>query len=605
VYEQGFTMLLEKMKKFSRNHLFSSFSSTINAFYISIIIIFVAIVGWVSYILATKQIEENSYESMHDTVLQTNNYIDFILTDVFEQLVSLSKDPKIAALDVTNPNTRNSQLYIDVDDDIQAIYHRFNSIIDSIYIDIDDGKVSFYQGSQQFNSEFSYDHYFSRYTGSKESFYWRNMHPNSLTKNPYDVLSVFHLIESDNSSERGIILFNLRADFFEKVFNKSLIGENGYLTLISPDGTYQTQKMQDDYQLGTKTLQALNQLEQKDGKFSFKNAHGENLNVVFNSIGVNKWKVAAVFPESQILQTINNIKYLMLGLILVVIIMATFIVNVVGKYISKPIEKLASEMTKVDREHLQLAEGLAVPKEMRILYSSFNEQMEKNVALLNQIELDQKEKRQLEVAIIQAQMNPHFLYNTLYSIKGLCDMGLNEDASEMISALSSFFRISISRGNEIISIEEEIDHIKSYLYIMEMRYGDDFSYTLDVDEKVLSSRIIKLTLQPLIENAIYHGVKLKRNSGFISVKVISVGNKIQLEVEDNGLGMSEDRLLKIREEINAPYNDHKKKYIGIGLRSVSERLKGYFGKECTLTIVSEVEKGTKITIMIPNVKGEI
>ncbi|QUW21557.1 sensor histidine kinase [Sporosarcina sp. Marseille-Q4063] len=598
-------MLREKMKAFSRKNLFSSFSSTINAFYISIIIIFGGIIGWVSYVLATKQIEENSYESMHDTVLQTNNYIDFILTDVFEQLVLLSKDPKIAALDATDLDSRNSKLYVDVDDDIRAIYHRFNSIIDSIYIDIDDGKVSFYQGSQQINSEFPYEDYFTEFKGNKESFYWRNIHPNTVTTNPYDVISVFHLIESDDPAKQAIILFNLRADFFEKVFNKSLIGKNGYLTLISPDGTLQTKDVPQDYELDAKTVQALNQLAQKEGKYAFRNAHGEKMNAIYNTIGVNKWKVAAVFPENQILQTINNMKYLMLGLFLIVIIMATFIVNIVGKYISKPIEKLADEMTKVDREHLQLAEGLAVPKEMRILYSSFNEQMEKNAALLNQIELDQKEKRQLEVAIIQAQMNPHFLYNTLYSIKGLCDMGLNEDASEMISALSSFFRISISRGNEIISIEEEIDHIKSYLYIMEMRYGDDFSYTLDVDEKVLSSRIIKLTLQPLIENAIYHGVKLNRNQGFIDVKVLSVGDKIQLEVEDNGLGMSEERLSKIREEIDAPYNDNRKKYIGIGLRSVSERLKGYFGKTCELKIVSEVEKGTKITIIIPNVKGEI
>ncbi len=109
----------------------------------------------------------------------------------------------------------------------------------------------------------------------------------------------------------------------------------------------------------------------------------------------------------------------------------------------------------------------------------------REIRLIGTNQLEQKEKRQLEVAVIQAQMNPHFLYNTLYSIKGLCDMGLNEDASEMISALSSFFRISISRGNEIITIEEEIDHIQSYLYIMEMRYGDDFSYTIDVDERCI------------------------------------------------------------------------------------------------------------------------
>ena len=266
--------------------------------------------------------------------------------------------------------------------------------------------------------------------------------------------------------------------------------------------------------------------EQKKGEFSFKSSKRENMNVIYNTIGVNKWKVAAVFPESQILKTIKNIKYFTIIFLGVIIIMAMFIVNVVGKYISNPIKQLANQMTKADRLFLKLDDGLAVPREMEILYSSFNEQMLRNNTLLEQIELEQKEKRQLEVAVIQAQVNPHFLYNTLYSIKGLCDMGLNEDASEMISALSSFFRISISRGNEIITIKEEIAHIQSYLYIMEMRYGDDFSYIIDVEEEILSSTILKLTLQPLIENAIYHGVKQKRNQGFITVRIFQVGETI-------------------------------------------------------------------------------
>ena len=262
-------------------------------------------------------------------------------------------------------------------------------------------------------------------------------------------------------------------------------------------------------------------------------------------------------------------------------------------------------MTAVDRKYLQLDDGLAVPKEMKVLYCSFNEQMARNDTLLQQIQLEQKEKRQLEVAVIQAQVNPHFLYNTLYSIKGLCDMEMNEDASEMISALSSFFRISISRGNEIITIEEEIEHIQSYLYIMEMRYGDDFSYSIDVDENVLSSTILKLTLQPLIENAIYHGVKQKRGQGLIGVSVSQVGENIHLEVVDNGHGIQKEKLRHIQDEIEAPYSDHQKKHIGIGLRSVNERIKGYFGKEYGLLIASEIDKGTTITIIMPKVKEEI
>lgn len=605
--ETTFDMLTKKVKDFIRKYFLFSFNSTINAFYISITIIFVSITGAISYFLATEQIEENTYRNVNDTVLQTNNYIEFILLDVFEQLVLLSNDPNISALILADGDAIDSQLYIDIDEDVKEIYHRFNSIIESIYIDIgiDQEKTMFYQGPEQLNPSFSYENYFTEYKGSRESFYWNNTHQNNLSTDQNDVMSVFKLIGTDKSLSNGIILFNLKVDFFEEVFNKSLIGENGYLTLISPDGNFESEKVKEKYQLDAYTLNYLNRLENENGDLTFKNTQGENMIAIYNTIGVNKWKVAAVFPESQVLEKINYIKYLTIFFLLLIIIMATFIVNIVGRYISSPIKQLANQMTKADRNYLKLDDGLAVPQEMKILYSSFNEQMERNNTLLQQIQLEQKEKRQLEVAIIQAQMDPHFLYNTLYSIKALCDMGLNEDASEMISALSSFFRISISRGNEVITIKEELEHIQSYLYIMEMRYGDDFSYNIDVEKEVLTSNILKLTLQPLIENAIYHGVKQKRGQGFITVRVFQADEKINLEVVDNGLGIEKEKMLKIKDEIEAPYSDHKKKYIGIGLRSVNERVKGYFGKEYGVFIESENNKGTKITIIIPKVKEEI
>lgn len=603
--ETIFGMYGEKLKGFIRRYLFFSFNSTINAFYISIIIIFVSITGGVSYHLATKQIEENTFRNINDTVLQTNNYIEFILSDVFEQLVLLSNDLKISTLILTDNDDISPQLYIDMDEDLKAIYQRFNSIIESIYIDIDYGKASFYQGSQQLDPSFSYKNYFMDYKGSKESFYWKNIHQNNLSYDKNEVMSVFKLIGTDKSTANGIILFNLRADFFKKVFNKSLIGDNGYLTLMSADASYEAKIVEDVYQLDSNMFSQLNKSEDQSGTFSFENPQGENMNAVYNTIGVNKWKVAAVFPESQILKRINYIKYFTIIFVVLIIIMATFTVNIVGKYISKPIKKLANQMTTINQKQLQVDDGLAVPKEMKILYSSFNEQMARNKSLLDQIHLEQKEKRQLEVAVIQAQVNPHFLYNTLYSIKGLCDMGLNEDASEMVSALSSFFRISISRGNEIITIEEEITHIQSYLYIMEMRYGDDFSYSIDIEKETLSSNILKLTLQPLIENAIYHGVKQKRGHGVISVRVFQDGKNINLEVVDNGRGIEKTKLRNIINEIKSPYSEQKNQYIGIGLRSVNERVKGYFGKEYGLFIESEIDKGSKISIVIPKVKEGI
>lgn len=591
------------IRKFMTKHLFFSFSSTINAFYISIILLFVLLTGGVSYQLAKKQIEENTYRNMNDTVLQTSNYLEFIFSDVFEQLVLLSNHKELDNILNEEAENLRSAAYIELDNEIKQIYHRFPSIIESIHVNIDFGEVTFTHGSEEVNPLFSYKEYFNEFRGSKESYYWKNAHLNNLAYQNYKAMSVFKLLEGNNPTRKGIVLFTIRTDFIEKVLNKSLIGESGYLTLISPDGnSFESEKILEQSRMNPEMLRTLAQTNHSEGKFSFKNIEGKSFNAIYHTMGINKWKVIAVFPESQILGIMDSMKYFMTVFLIVVIVMAIFIVNIVGKYISNPIKKLANEMKVADKEILQTTEGLAVPKEMEILYSSFNEQMERNLALLEQIKLEQKEKRQLEVAVIQAQVNPHFLYNTLYSIKGLCDMGLNDDASEMISALSSFFRISISRGNEIISIEEEITHIKNYLYIMEMRYGDDFTYKINIEEETLSYSIIKLTLQPLIENAIYHGVKLSRKQGLINIEVFKKSEEIHLIVEDNGLGIDKDKLKRIEKEISMPYGKMKREVTGIGLRSVSERLKGYFGNECELTIESTIGKGTKITIIIPSVK---
>ncbi|MEI3605250.1 sensor histidine kinase [Pseudogracilibacillus sp. SE30717A] len=589
-----------KLKDVIQRNLLFSFKSTINVLYISLIILFVSITGIVSYFLAVKQIEENTYTNVNDTVLQTNNYLEFLLTDVFQQLVTLSNDPDITSFSLKEDIS--PKMYIQMDEDLKAIYYRYNSIIESIYVDIDHGNYTFSQSADLIvDRSFSYEDYYQEYSDSKEQFYWRNIHPNEIYANGGDVLSVFKLIGNETSPSNGIIVFNLRTSFFEEVLNKSLIGKSGYLTLISPDGSFESKHVDKPYRLDPSTLTYLSDMENKEGQFTFENSQGEQMIVIYHTIGVNKWKVAAVVPEREMLQKINYIKYFTILFVLFIILIATFLVNFVGKYISKPIEKLAHQMTTVEQNNLVPVKGLAVPDEMRILYKSFDKLIARNRKLLDQVKLEQEEKRKLEVAIIQAQINPHFLYNTLHSIKGLCDMGMNEDASRMVSALSSFFRISISKGNEIISVKEEIDHIKNYLFIMEMRYGDDFTYQIDLEEELNYFDMIKLTLQPLIENAIYHGVKQKRGQGYIDVRVYEKKNLIYLEVEDNGSGIDSEKLVKIKEELRAPFEERRKQYIGIGLRSVNERIKSYYGREYGLSIESDEYK-TKITIIIPKVK---
>jgi len=593
--------MVKKIKNFIRKYLLYSIKSTINTLYLPIIIIFISVSGWVSSMLATAQIEENAYKNVNDTIFQTKNYLDYMLSDVFQQLVSVSSDPRILNLVGMKESEIKPEYYVEIDRSLQLVYSRYNVILESVLIDLNQGEFLLYHSDHSSNPFVPYDQYFEKYNGSKEGFYWRNIHEDQIFNTNDQVMSVFRLIET---ADKGIILFHLRDEFFEQVLNKSLIGKNGYLTLISPNGNYESKVVQKEYRLDNETLSSLQNTKKESGQFSYESATGEDVIVIYDTIQANNWKLAAVVPENEILNKVDYIKHSTVFFILMMVVSAIFLTGLVGKYISKPFEKMAEHMRTINKKNLEFYDETSGPEEMKILHKGFKELFYRIQTLMDQIRLEQEEKRQLEFAVMHAQINPHFLYNTLYSIKGLCDMGLNKDASQMVSALSSFFRIGISKGKEIISIKEEIEHIEHYLFIQEMRYGDDFSYEINVDQEILSYNIIKLSLQPLIENAIYHGVKQKRGQGKITIKGFQKDEKICLEVTDNGNGINKDKLIEISREMEASFQE-KKSFIGIGLKSVNERIKIHFGKEYGLSISSEPANGTVVSIMIPKAKGEM
>ncbi|WP_374933329.1 sensor histidine kinase [Neobacillus driksii] len=596
-------MMAVKIKSFIRKHFFYSFKSTINSLYLPIIIFFILTTGWISSLLATVQIEENAYKNVNDTIFQTKNYLDNMLADVFQQLVSLSNDPRILSLVDKEVSEIKPESYVEIDNNLKLIYSRYNVILESVLVNHKQNGFILYHSSYNSNPSINYEEYLSKYNGNKEGFYWRNIHEDQVFNEDNKVMSIFRLIDKSQSS-KGIVLFNLRAEFFEQVLNKSLIGENGYLTLISPDGIFESKKVKKKYKLDKPTLNSIQSLKDDDGKFTYENVEGEDMIVIYDTLSSNNWKIAAVIPQNEILNKVNYIKGFTILLVVLMILSAVILTNIVGKYISDPFKKMAKQMGMINKKNLDLDFEMSGPEEMKILHTGFKELIVRINNLMDQIRLEQEEKRQLEFAIMHAQINPHFLYNTMYSIKGLCDMGLNKDASQMISALASFFRIGISKGRDIISIHDEMEHIQHYLFIQEMRYGDDFSYEIEIDKEIISYNIIKLSLQPLIENAIYHGVKQKRGQGKITIRGYQVKDIIHLEVEDNGNGIEPQKLKDILLEIETS-NQEKKKYIGIGLQSVNERIKIHFGNQYGLTIASEPGNGTVVSIKIPKTKGEI
>lgn len=236
-------------------------------------------------------------------------------------------------------------------------------------------------------------------------------------------------------------------------------------------------------------------------------------------------------------------------------------------------------------------------KEISALSDSFEHMAVRIQKLMEEVRQEEISLRKTELKALQAQINPHFLYNTLDAIAWMCEAGRNEDAVEMVNALARLFRISISRGHELIPIEKELQHAQSYLHIQNFRYKNQFRYQFDVDEACLSYYCNKITLQPIIENAIYHGMDRMVDEGMIRIGIHQSEDKIIFTVEDNGVGMTEEQC---EEVLKKERSDRAR----IGIKNVNDRIKIYFGEEYGLTIKSELDEGTCVTIMMPKVTEE-
>ena len=238
--------------------------------------------------------------------------------------------------------------------------------------------------------------------------------------------------------------------------------------------------------------------------------------------------------------------------------------------------------------------------EITELGMSFNIMIGKIRELLDSKIKEQENLKKAEFRTLQAQINPHFLYNTLDTIIWMAESKKTDQVIEIVRALSKFFRITLSKGKDWITIREEIERTESYLTIQKMRYRDILDYRLEVDETVLDGTILKLTLQPLVENALYHGIKSKRGGGTIIVRVRRLGQeRVMLEVEDDGVGFTPYKLGQVQAKMNDDSGEISIRDIGFGLENVNKRIKLYYGKNYGLTLKSEYQQGTQVKLTIP------
>ena len=266
--------------------------------------------------------------------------------------------------------------------------------------------------------------------------------------------------------------------------------------------------------------------------------------------------------------------------------------------IIRPIRALSKVTEQVAEGDFSARAQVETQDEVAVLADSVNRMTESLEGLVSKIKEDERKMRKADLRLLQEQINPHFLYNTLDTIVWLIEGNDSDKAVNMVMSLSEFFRLVLSKGKEYITIQEEELHIKSYLEIQQVRYRDILEYEIQIDPELYRYQILKLTLQPLVENSLYHGIKYKRAKGCITVTGQMEGERILLRVKDDGIGMEEEDLRKLQTEIEKPCKETEK---GFGLANVNERIRMNFGAEYGMKIDSVKGKGTCVEIVIPAV----
>ncbi|WP_379129378.1 histidine kinase [Paenibacillus sp. sgz500958] len=420
-------------------------------------------------------------------------------------------------------------------------------------------------------------------------------HIQNLFKNKYTwVVSMSKLVEyrDHGSLKTGILLIDFNFRTIDELSKQVKLGKRGYAYILDPLGNIVYHPQQQLIYAGLKYENVEPVLEYAYRSY-VDDSTGEKRFITVRTLAETGWKIVGVAYYDEIVTTKRDLNQFLLGFLAVVILCVIIVSVLMSALIASPIRNLERTVKQVGEGDLNTPIDVSGAYEVEQLSKRFNLMLQRIRQLMDQIIYEQETKRKGELEVLQSQINPHFLYNTLNSVIRLAERGKTDEVVTMIQSLSRFFRISLSKGKNIITVQEELDHVRHYLVIQSFRFKNKFRYEISAQEEVLQCQTMKLILQPIVENALYHGIEMMPDEGFISIRAELADKNVVITVRDNGLGMSQETLNGILT------GGSKSGGSGVGVRNVNERIGLYFGRGYGLSFESEIEEGTTVIIVFP------
>ncbi len=515
-----------------------------------------------------KQIVLN-YESYINSVIETANYI---------QYASLNLDVNSSASELQNIYLINSEIKRDVVSiflfDLQGIQILGDPVRESLRDGI--SHESWFTGALAENSifHFSADNSRSISADSEEQ-----------------VISVSRSVKYTDTGENknGVILIELNFRTITGLAEKTNLGPGGHILILNDDdsliyssGTYGQIRSRESIQIAVQNY---------FGGFP-ADIDNKVMHMNITPLSQTRWRIVTVNDVDEVAQAKRRMLLILVLIFIVSGIVAAAAAVAISRRISSPMKLLRESMANIEKGDFYTKVSVSGQREVVQLAASFNRMIDTIRSLMEKVVEEQRDKRKTELRALQNQINPHFLYNTLDSIVWLAENNRTDDVITTVVALAKFFRISISRGETFIPVADELSHIRNYLTIQQIRYQEKFTYTFELDESIYAYKVMKLILQPIVENAIYHGIGDEQEK--ITIRGYKENGLLIFEVENTGYGVTEERISEMYEILDGTHEVNS-----VGIRNVYQRLKLYYGAEGNIIITSQLDEMTNIKLVIP------
>lgn len=408
-----------------------------------------------------------------------------------------------------------------------------------------------------------------------------------------------NVLKDSGGNTQAILAINVTTNFISDNINKIQTGMLGEIVALDEDGNLVSQSdknitdwKSDNYK---KINNRITELAKRSGSFTYELGNESDF-VIYSISEYTDWRYVVIIPTAQLWEQVFEIQKFLVLVISVSVLLVFLITYLLSYIFYKPLEKLVQAMQKIENRNLDARIDDKRNDEYHKVYKGFNDMVTELKSLINDLVNEKLLKKEADIKLLQAQINPHFLYNTLESIHSIAKIKKVDEISNMVSALAKFFRISLSGGKDVVTLQEAVNLILNYLTIQNIRFNGKIDYRIDIPEETTGYMVPKLILQPIVENSIYHGIEKKKGEGRLVISARRQGGNLLLSVEDNGAGISENELEELRKSIESDSFENSENF---ALKNLNRQIVLKYGPEFGVTISSVKGEGTLVDVRLP------